>query len=838
LFKYKHRGINVFSHQAFNRLKPPKKSGIAAMPLRYCCISNQAHSPIQPKTPTMRMNKVIYFLMVAFCLAAGFTEPLSAQELKPVLTKKAIKQKPFAMQASTMQKMQDTGMRKMPHYKINFRKVRKFKPPTSSTTTADSLEEERTAMTSTVVAKAGPKPTIWSNFLASAFDEFPYITPPDPNGDVSSSQVVVATNASIKVFPKRKVTDAPRTTKTGGSLKTATSEISILLDDFFAPVLPFGSFTSDPHVRYDRLSKRWFMTAIEVNPILEGNNLLLAVSGGEQLNENTTIFYYSFPMSDVLPVSAAAPYQPFLDYPTLGVDRNAVAIGGVNFFPGEFGVDSVNFIGLLIDKKRILAGQLYVYAMNLGKFDYANEKYAGMFVPQGVHNDDPSATKSHFAGITIEQDGLSLAAINFNAKGVPTKMAASIVPIEPFSFPRDVVALGSPMPIDALDTRLLAAAIRKNKITGKSSLWTAHAIGVSGTGGYVAQENFVAEARTASRWYEIGNIYSKPTLTQFGTLYDPSTITGRRANSYFNPSIAANGQGYAALAGTVTAYNEHLNVFVAGRHAEEGKGMLGERTRATNARALYALFPGSYSGRWGDYSQTVVDPDDDQTIWTFQEYANWDDNYGTRATQLKAPPPATPLPLGTLYNRADTTITIKGMTVDHSGFFDPGTDKGGPGYNRLSVKVTEGIIASNIKFNSPTEITCKLHIRNKPEGEYTVVITNPDGQIVTTRFTITAKTAMSRIAPKPLPVITTAMRVYPNPTPGDFRLQVQAAQTFTGRVILLDLAGKQLSEQRFSLVKGDNNISLSLNQYAAGSYVVVVYDAAGNMIGTQVVVKQ
>ena len=129
-------------------------------------------------------------------------------------------------------------------------------------------------------------------------------------------------------------------------------------------------------------------------------------------------------------------------------------------------------------------------------------------------------------------------------------------------------------------------------------------------------------------------------------------------------------------------------------------------------------------------------------------------------------------------------------------------------------------------------------MRNKPEGEYTVVITNPDGQIVTTKFMLAAKTAMSKIAPKPLPASTTAIRVYPNPTPGDFRLQVQAAQNFTGRVVLLDLAGKQLSEQKFSLAKGENNISLSLSQFAAGSYIAAVYDAARNLVGTEVVIKQ
>src|SRR5438093_8742953 len=50
----------------------------------------------------------------------------------------------------------------------------------------------------------------------------------------------------------------------------------------------------------------------------------------------------------------------------------------------------------------------------------------------------------------------------------------------------------------------------------------------------------------------------------------------------------------------------------------------------------------SSRNRWGDYSQTWVDPSDDQTLWTFQEYCPARNTWATRAIQLKAPPPATP----------------------------------------------------------------------------------------------------------------------------------------------------------------------------------------------------
>ena len=511
--------------------------------------------------------------------------------------------------------------------------------------------------------------------------------------------------------------------------------------------MPDTSSISDPHIRYDRLSKRWFVVAIEVNPFFENNAIFLAVSDGDRITDASSFTYYSF-NSSLFPYDPTAPFAPFLDYPTLGVDKNSVVIGG-----NQFGWDSLTNVGYVIDKKKLIHGQLVVYPFELGVANFITGDVNGMYTPQGVHNDDPASKKSFFAGITYFQDGLVVASLEYNSKNQPFLASEVIVPVEPFNNARDNSHPGSLTPLDQLDTRLFAAAIYKNKITGKSSLWTAHAIGVNQSGHFIngTDSDFVRQARSGSRWYEIGNIYSKPYLHQVGTLHDEDQKSGRRAVQYFNPSIAASGQGHAVLGGTTDAYDQYVNVFVAGRYNSDATGSLKAPVKATNTTAIYAPymdFGGSffYIGRWGDFSQTVVDPLDDQTIWTFQEYANVDDSYGVRVVQLKAPPPATPLPLGPLSNKMDTVITLKGISVDNSGFFDPGKDQGGPGYNRLSVKSTGNIIASNIRFWSPTKISFKLNTKNKPAGKYFLIITNPDGQIAVAEYTIEATTPSSTVS--------------------------------------------------------------------------------------------
>jgi hypothetical protein len=714
---------------------------------------------------------------------------------------------------------------------------------------ADTLEEPTTAApaTSSLAIPFRSPFDVWSNFLAGTFSENA-VWPPDPNGAVGTSQVVVLSNGGIKVFEKRSVTDAPLVTPKGMSNTPAPSQLFIPLDLFFSPVLRANAFTSDPHVRFDRLTKRWFVVAIDVDPALKTTNyILLAVSDGERITNASSFTYFKIP-SALFKYNTTIPIKPFLDYPTLGVDKNAALIGGSFFFSNSNGfADSIYSVAYAINKNLLLKGSLSLTALQLGIL--TNTTFGGMYVPQGVHNDDPTTSRSYFAGISFLQNSLRLAGLNYSTAGQVISLSSFSVPVEDFQFPRDVTAPGSPMPIDPLDTRLFAAEIRKNKITGKSSLWTAHVIGVNQAGHYVPDSLFVAQARTASRWYEVGNVYTTPTLTQLGTLFDPTRVSGRRAINFFNSSIAANGQGHGALGGTTAAFNRYLNVFVAGRSNTHAPGALSIPEKTTNTRAIYApYFDGyGYIGRWGDFSQTSVDPLDDQTVWTFQEYANADDSWGVRAVQLKAPPPATPIPFAPLTNKTDNVVTLNGISIDNSGFFDPGTDAGGPGYNRLTVKSTGGIIAGNVKFISPTQISFTLNTKGKPSGVYTLLVTNPDGQFVITQYLVSSRVqavmssaaALTQAALDQLKqAFIKGSNVYPNPTNDNLTVQVDAAKAYNGKIVLLDLTGRRLAEHSYNFIKGNNVAELSLGSYSKGSYIVAVFNADNVLVAQHKVVKE
>lgn len=795
------------------------------------------------------MKKAFYLFVIAcFIAAAALAQKSTVKKFQVFQGKPGITKKVSELRAAS------TSRRAMPERppkereEFDMKELKKFDEALENKKPEKEGLQESATDNSSVLAEetAAGTQNIWSNFLASTFNEFGFFIPPDPNGAVGPSQVVVVTNNMVKVFEKRAVTDPPLVSYKGTLETPAPSQFAILLYFFFYPALTDG-FPSDPHIRFDRLTKRWFITAIEAYQSNPSNNILLAVSDGERITDETSFTFYQIP-TDLLPRSAAAG-APFFDYPRLGVDNNALLIGGSALFShtdscGFFYNDSLYSVGYTVDKKALLHGFLGGYVLQIGGWQFREGTGSGIIVPQGVNNDNPVAPKSFFAGGSFTGtepnagDGIVLAGLTFDNNGFLTDLSETTVPVGPFQYPRIITALGSPLPIDPLDGRLFEASIYKNKITGRSSLWTAHAIGLNQAGEFVTFENFAAQARTGSRWYEIGDIYTKPKIAQSGTVYDATQESGRRAISYANPSIAASGQGHAVLGGTTAAYNRYLNAFVAGRYYGNTEGVLGTPQRVTATRGMYDL-----GSRWGDYSQTVVDPMDNQTIWSFQEYTASDDNFGVRAIQIKAPPPATPLPLNTISNKDNLWVTVKGVSVDNSGFFDPGKDEGGPGYNRLSVKATGGLLVSSLRFISPTEIRFRLNARNKPAGKYTLVITNPDGQIVTTDFeiaapTLTSTTAVNSMVQKEVAKYIASSTVVPNPTPGNFQLQINATQSWMARVVLVDVTGKQLSVSRHSLGKGTNQIPLSVTAYDKGTYLAAVYNQNNVLIAIEKVVKQ
>ena len=180
-------------------------------------------------------------------------------------------------------------------------------PPTTSARTASIASNSSTAPATVAVSTSFTGATLTD---VSAF-------PPDTMGAVGPSQFIVAVNNRLRSF-----------NKTTGVVDGA---LDLGMNSFFASVMtPIGgsitsNFTSDPRIRYDRLSGRWIVVMIDVpNGGSAANRILLAVSSGGTITGTASFTFFQF---SAVAVGAGV----FADYPTLGIDANALYIG-VNMF--------------------------------------------------------------------------------------------------------------------------------------------------------------------------------------------------------------------------------------------------------------------------------------------------------------------------------------------------------------------------------------------------------------------------------------------------------------------------------------------------------------------------
>jgi hypothetical protein len=578
--------------------------------------------------------------------------------------------------------------------------------------------------------KASAPQTLGVSFLGATLADTNAF-PPDTMGAAGPTQFLVGINGRLRTF-----------TKATGA---ADGVLDADMDVFFNSVRN-GLPTSDPRVRYDRLSSRWIVTIINFGASFSNNRVLIAVTDAASngVLSNSTVWTFFFFQHNL--DGPAGDTNLFLDYDTLGVDANALVIGGNIFTPaGNFQGTSVH----VVRKSTVLSGGggNLVPSGNVVAFRNltGSPAGAGPYTPQGVDDlHHAAAAESWVVGVDNATFGtLMLRKISFSAPGAwPPAGISGNLPLAVSStfFPLSVPHLGNTGgaagQLDALDDRLFDAKLRDGRI------WTAHNIAVTSAG-----VGSPAGDRNGSRWYEIDVTGGLPSLVQSGTLFDPAASNPL---FYWIPSIEVSGQGHAAIGTSRAGAAARANAATAGRLSGDPLGTLQAPLQFTSSSTAYnpAADPGP-PRRWGDYSFTSVDPNDDMTMWTIQEYCDATDSYGVRVVQLVAPPPAAPsaaVPPTVAAGLASAMVTVTGTPAGGSGFFDPGA-----GYpNRIQAAVSGGDVTVNgLTYNGPTSVTLDIDTVGAALGPRTVTITNPDGQAVAS-----APGLLSIVVGGPAPTVT------------------------------------------------------------------------------------
>ena len=184
----------------------------------------------------------------------------------------------------------------------------------------------------------------------------------------------------------------------------------------------------------------------------------------------------------------------------------------------------------------------------------------------------------------------------------PTLSTVGTASVANFGDPSDAPALGSSTDIDTVGSRLMMAVYRADT----NSLWTSHCI----SGG----------AGAAARWYEINP--SSPSVKQYGTVSDATWY-------YYFPSIMVNQYGSVTMGFTGSHSGAYPACFYTGRMDSDPSGDMATPVNYKSGESAYNQLDSYGRNRWGDYSYTTLDPDDEKTFWMLQEYAESSNRWGT-----------------------------------------------------------------------------------------------------------------------------------------------------------------------------------------------------------------
>lgn len=448
--------------------------------------------------------------------------------------------------------------------------------------------------------------SIGQNFIGSALFTNSQALPPDSNGAIGPGRFVEFVNGTMAVYNRTNGAQVQRKSDlifwSGANVNLAASQA-----------------VSDPRVIYDPQSQRWFAVQVDLDgsaldPTTQANDFLLAVS----TSSNPAGAWKGFRI----------PSDPdngfFADFPTLGMDSNAVYIAG-DYYSANVPKGS----GMLsIPKADLVAATPTIANMTwYGVMNYTNRGE----VLQPAICFDGSVNGSVISISDIGNDSSPHSnvvwfAVQNSGTTNPTLTASTFLKVLPYEVP-DNAFLGAPQftvlqpdgtsLLLANDARLAAKVYAVNGI-----IYGVH--------------NTLFNGRIAIRWYRIRA--ADHTLIEQGTISDAT-------KDLFFPSIAVNQYGVVVIGCNGSGASTPVSSYAYVGEIKNGVTAFGNaillKTGAGSyhdVNAIIAVLIGDPEppSRWGDYSATSVDAADPTHFWTIQAFPSMTDpdTGGVWATQI------------------------------------------------------------------------------------------------------------------------------------------------------------------------------------------------------------
>jgi hypothetical protein len=518
------------------------------------------------------------------------------------------------------------------------------------------------------------------------------VAPSDENIDVGPNDVVQTVNDGFRVWDKN------------GNARIPPTLISSLFSKLGGDCANHDD--GDPVVLYDRMADRWFITQFafqdQFNPPPPPYHQCVAVSQ----NGDPTGVYYTY---DFVTVGAEFP-----DYGKFGVWPDGYYMT-VNQFTNGGPFNGVGAYAL--DRQKMLVGDptasFIYFNLNLtsnpeGIFAMQPSDQDGLEAPPaGAANVFAYLISDEFESPPFNVDALRL--FNFHADfATPANSTFSersespvhVAAFDPRTSPgRSDVKQPAPAAgtdsLDSIEYHLMFRMQYWNR-GGIETLVSSTTVNTSGV------------APTNRTLYQAGVRYFELQRSTPGgpfLLYDNATFSPDAGNpatgvNRWLPSAAIDHQGNLAVSYSTSSTSVFPSIWYAGRDFNALGGLTGEQHLFDGT----AVQLGS-ANRWGDYQSLQVDPSDDCSFWTTNQYYNVNSsfNWRTRIGRFKFPTCAAPAQ-GTLsgtVTACDSGVPLSGAIVQLSNGFSTTTKANGT----YSFNVEPGTYSATVSANINRDCT-------------------------------------------------------------------------------------------------------------------------------------
>jgi hypothetical protein len=446
------------------------------------------------------------------------------------------------------------------------------------------------------------------------------VAPSDENVDVGPNDVVQAVNDGFRVWDKN------------GNPKIDAKLISSL----FARLggICANTDNGDPVILYDRMANRWFITQFAfLDSQAPPFHQCVAVSQ----NGDPTGVYFTYDF--------VTPGANFPDYGKFGVWPDGYYMTVNQFMePG----DNFNGVGMYaLDRQKMLVGDptagFIYFDLDLpshpeGVNSTLPSDQDGLEAPPpGAPNVFANLISDEFEGPPFNVDALRLFYFHadFQTPANSTFIEQTPIPVAAYDprSPSGRADVKEPPPaagadaLDSIEYHLMNRLQYRNR-GGTETLVAATTVNVSGV-----TPNPNTNYQAGVRYFQLQK--SSPGASY--ALYDNATFSPDAGNpatglNRWLPSAAIDHQGNLAVSYSVSSTTVFPSIMYAGRDFNALGGLTGEQTLFTGAASQLGS-----GNRWGDYQSMSVDPSDDCTFWTTNQYysANGQFDWRTRIGRFK-----------------------------------------------------------------------------------------------------------------------------------------------------------------------------------------------------------